>query len=53
MATHALDIVEHYADRAGRLIDGRLQREWQEKEIQELRLNGKGFDAAIAESMQH
>lgn len=53
MATHALDIVEHYADRAGLLIDGRLQREWQDEEIRELRLNGKGFDAAIAESMQH
>jgi hypothetical protein len=40
MATHALDIVEHYADRAGLLIDGRLQREWQEEEI--IESYGKG-----------
>ena len=26
LATHALDIVEHHADRAGVLIDGRLRR---------------------------
>lgn len=33
MATHALDIVEHHADRAGVLMDGRIQREWQQQEI--------------------
>jgi ABC-2 type transport system ATP-binding protein len=48
LATHALDIVEHYADRAGLLLDGRLKREWQKKEIQELRTSGRGFDAALA-----
>jgi ABC-2 type transport system ATP-binding protein len=53
MATHALDIVEHCADRAGLLMDGRLQREWQKEEIEELRLNETGFDAALAESMPH
>jgi ABC-2 type transport system ATP-binding protein len=51
LATHSLDIVEHYADRAGLLLDGRLKRVWQKSEIQELRSNGKGFDAALAESM--
>lgn len=50
LATHALDVVEHYADRAGLLLDGRVKREWQKKEIQELRTNGKGFDAALAEA---
>jgi hypothetical protein len=43
----------HFAESRSNLIDGRLQREWPEDEIKELRLNGKGFDAAIAESMQH
>jgi ABC-2 type transport system ATP-binding protein len=51
LATHALDIVEHYADRAGLLIDGRLIREWQKEEIESLRANGGGFDAALAETI--
>jgi ABC-2 type transport system ATP-binding protein len=51
MATHALDIVEHYADRAGFLTDGRLQREWQKQELQGMRLSAEGFDKALAESM--
>jgi hypothetical protein len=50
LATHALDIVEHYASRAGLLLDGRLKREWRKHEIQELRTGGKGFDAALAEA---
>lgn len=28
LATHSLDIVEHYADRAGLLLEGRLVRQW-------------------------
>jgi len=51
LATHALDIVEHYADRAGLLIDGRLIREWQKEAIESLRANGGGFDAALAETI--
>lgn len=44
LATHALDIVEHYADRAGLLIDGRLAKEWQKADIVALRTSGRGFD---------
>lgn len=51
MATHALDIVEHHADRAGLLMDGRIQRQWRQQEIAELRLTGAGFEAALAQSM--
>jgi ABC-2 type transport system ATP-binding protein len=51
LATHSLDIVEHYADRAGLLIDGRLAREWQKEEINRLRANGRGFDTALAETI--
>jgi ABC-2 type transport system ATP-binding protein len=51
MATHALDIVEHHADRAGLLMDGRIQREWRQQEIADLRLKGTGFEAALAQSM--
>jgi ABC-2 type transport system ATP-binding protein len=51
LATHALDIVEHYADRAGLLIDGRLTREWQKEEINRLRASGREFDTALAETI--
>jgi ABC-2 type transport system ATP-binding protein len=49
LATHALDIVEHYADHAGLLLDGVLKREWTKSEIDELRMNGRGFDTALAD----
>ena len=49
LATHALDIVEHYADHAGLLLDGVLTREWAKSEIEALRLNGRGFDTALAD----
>jgi ABC-2 type transport system ATP-binding protein len=51
LATHALDIVEHYADRAAVLIDGRLKREWRKDEIDQLRLSGQGFETALAETI--
>jgi ABC-2 type transport system ATP-binding protein len=48
MATHALDIVEHYADHAGLLLDGVLAREWTKPQIEEMRTCGGGFDSAFA-----
>jgi len=48
LATHAIDIVEHQADRAGLLLDGRMRREWCAAEIKTLRGNELGFDAALA-----
>ncbi len=41
---------QHYADRAGLLLDGVLTREWTKSEIEELRMNGRGFDTAFAET---
>ena len=52
LATHSLDIIEHYADRAAILIDGRLQREWQKDEIRRLRADNADFEAAVAQAMQ-
>jgi ABC-2 type transport system ATP-binding protein len=49
IATHALDIVEHYADHAALLLDGILAREWSKADIDELRSSSAGFDTAIAE----
>jgi ABC-2 type transport system ATP-binding protein len=51
LATHALDVVERHADRAGLLIDGRITREWQAADLARLRASGLGLDAALAESM--
>jgi ABC-2 type transport system ATP-binding protein len=48
LATHAIDIVEHQADRAGLLLDGRLRHEWSAGEIQSLRRDTQGFEAALA-----
>ena len=40
LATHSLDIVEHYADKAALLLDGRVVREWSDSEIAALRDHG-------------
>ena len=48
LATHAIDIVEHYADRAGLLIDGRLRRVWNREEILRMRASAASFDEALA-----
>jgi ABC-2 type transport system ATP-binding protein len=49
LATHSLDIVEHYADRAALLIDGRIAREWNEAEIAAIRqLGANAFESALA-----
>jgi ABC-2 type transport system ATP-binding protein len=48
LATHSLDIVEHYADRAAVLIDGKLKHEWTSAELLRLRSSGADFEAALA-----
>jgi ABC-2 type transport system ATP-binding protein len=40
LATHSLDIVEHYADRAALLLEGRVARVWNEPELAALREQG-------------
>lgn len=48
LATHSLDIVEHYADRAAILIDGTLKHVWSKDELQRLRTAQADFEAALA-----
>jgi ABC-2 type transport system ATP-binding protein len=48
LATHSLDIVEHYADRAAVLIDGKLKHIWPKDELQRLRTAHGDFEAALA-----
>lgn len=49
LATHSLDIVEHYADKAALLIEGRIVREWNENEIAAYRVQGdSAMETALA-----
>jgi ABC-type glutathione transport system ATPase component len=49
LATHSLDIVEHHADRAALLLDGRIAREWSREQIVALRRQGaNAFEEALA-----
>ena len=49
LATHALDIVERYADRAALLLNGRIAHEWRRDELAAMRARSEeGFEAALA-----
>ena len=48
LATHSLDIVEHYADRAAVLMDGKLKHVWTQAELLHLRSSHADFEAALA-----
>ncbi|HEX4024957.1 MAG TPA: ABC transporter ATP-binding protein [Steroidobacteraceae bacterium] len=50
LATHGLDIVERYADRAALLLAGRLVHEWQADEIAALRAAPQGLEGAMAKA---
>lgn len=49
LATHALDVVERYSDRAALLLEGRIAREWSAAELAVLRASpGDGLETALA-----
>ena len=49
LATHALDVVERYSDRAALLLDGRIAREWNSEDLAALRAApGDGLEVALA-----
>ncbi len=49
LATHALDVVERYSDRAVLLLGGRIARQWSGQELAALRaMPGEGLEAALA-----
>jgi ABC-2 type transport system ATP-binding protein len=49
LATHALDVVERYSDRALLLLEGRIAREWNKEELATLRAAaGEGLEVALA-----
>jgi ABC-2 type transport system ATP-binding protein len=48
LATHSLDIVEHYADRAALLIDGAIAKTWSGADLDALRaLGGNALEESI------
>jgi ABC-type multidrug transport system ATPase subunit len=51
LATHSLDILEHYADCAGVLIEGKLKHEWQKDDLRQLREKHGDFEAALASAI--
>jgi ABC-2 type transport system ATP-binding protein len=48
LATHALDLVERHATRAGLLLDGKIIRQWSAGEITMHRNSDEGLEAAVA-----
>ena len=53
LATHSLDIVEHYADKAALLLDGRIVRQWSDSEIAAVREQGTDrFEELLAAQTQ-
>jgi ABC-2 type transport system ATP-binding protein len=48
LATHSLDIVEHYADRAAVLMEGSFRYVWNKDELRQLRAAHADFEAALA-----
>jgi ABC-2 type transport system ATP-binding protein len=49
LATHALDVVERYSDRALLLLAGRIARQWSREQLAALRaMPGEGLEAALA-----
>ncbi|MET0226453.1 MAG: ABC transporter ATP-binding protein [Dokdonella sp.] len=51
LATHALDIAEHWADRVALLHDGRILHEWNRAELLALRERGDAFEIALSEQI--
>lgn len=51
LATHALDIVLHYASRAALLLDGRLAKSWDSEQLEMLRSVGpEALEGALVEA---
>ena len=48
LATHSLDVVERYADRAVLLLSGRIAHVWNAVELSSLRSSGENLEEAIS-----
>jgi ABC-2 type transport system ATP-binding protein len=50
LATHGLDVAEHYSDRAVLLLNGRIVHTWSHDELRALRESEQQFEAVLAET---
>jgi ABC-2 type transport system ATP-binding protein len=48
LATHALDVVERYADRAALLLSGHIVQAWSARELSAFRNSAEGLEEAIS-----
>ncbi len=48
LATHSLDLVQRYSDRAALLLEGRIARLWNKEALDALRACPEGLEAALA-----
>lgn len=49
LATHSLDIVEHYADSAMLLLDGKVAKHWEQEDMERLKRAGaEALESALA-----
>lgn len=51
LATHALDIAEHWADRVALLHEGSVTHTWNREELAVLRATGGGLEASLAQQL--
>jgi ABC-2 type transport system ATP-binding protein len=53
LATHSLDIVEHYADSAALLLEGKIAQRWRADDIERLKSSGaEALESALAAACQ-
>ncbi|MCX7561977.1 ABC transporter ATP-binding protein [Xanthomonadaceae bacterium XH05] len=52
LATHGLNVAEHFLDRAVLLLDGRIAADWPRAELDRLRRAEGGLEAAVVERLR-
>jgi len=50
LATHSLDVVEHYADRAALMLAGRIVKVWSAEDIRALQESGGNLEEAVSDT---
>jgi ABC-2 type transport system ATP-binding protein len=53
LATHGLDVLEHYSDEAALLLNGRIVHAWSHEELRALRVGAQQFETVLADTARH